>query len=104
MGIAVGEVGMTLQEFFELSPQQFSSIYKSYSEKTQRQARQQWEIARWHAAIILSPNAKKGHTITPKDICVFDWERPKAEKIKMTKEEQRERMKRLAESLGDKMI
>jgi hypothetical protein len=34
-----------------------------------------WERARWIAAVLLSPHAKKGKSIQPRDLTVFPWEK-----------------------------
>jgi len=39
-----------------------------------QQFRNEWERTRWLATIILSPHAKKGRPIKPKDLIKFDWE------------------------------
>lgn len=40
-----------------------------------QQFRNEWERTRWLATIILSPHAKKGKGVKPKDLIVFDWEK-----------------------------
>ena len=40
-----------------------------------QQFRNDWERTRWLAAISLSPHAKKGKPIKPKDLIVFEWEK-----------------------------
>lgn len=40
-----------------------------------QQFKNEWERTRWLAAVILSPNAKKGRPIKPKDLITFDWEK-----------------------------
>jgi hypothetical protein len=40
-----------------------------------QQFRNDWERTRWLATIILSPHAKKGRAIKPKDLITFEWEK-----------------------------
>lgn len=39
-----------------------------------QQFRNDWERTRWLAAILLSPHAKKGKPIKPKDLIKFEWD------------------------------
>jgi hypothetical protein len=40
-----------------------------------QQFRNEWERTRWLATIVLSPHAKKGRPIKPKDLITFEWEK-----------------------------
>ena len=40
-----------------------------------QQFRNDWERTRWLATIVLSPHAKKGRPIKPKDLITFEWEK-----------------------------
>jgi hypothetical protein len=41
-----------------------------------QQFRNEWERTRWLATVILSPHAKKGKGVKPKDLIMFEWEKP----------------------------
>ncbi len=41
-----------------------------------QQFRNEWERTRWLATVILSPHAKKGKGVKPKDLITFEWEKP----------------------------
>lgn len=51
--------------------------YTSGAELNQREA---WELARWQAIVLLSPNLKKGASIKPTDIATFAWEQKRPAK------------------------
>jgi len=59
-------------------------------------AKEDWERMRVLATILLSPHAKKGHTIKPKDVLVFPWEE-KAKKKRMKPLSPEERAKRFGD-------
>lgn len=43
--------------------------------REEEQERAEWERIRWLAAVLLSPHARKGKTIQPRDLAVFPWEK-----------------------------
>lgn len=85
----MANVGLTYDGFCDLTPEEFSCIYRAYSEEREAQYRDRWERMRVLAAICVSPYSKKGtspHKLLP---LPWDGERTKATKDapKVTKED-----------------
>ena len=57
-------------------PEYFRIKLEGIREAQTQEFRNDWERTRWLATIILSPHAKKGKAIKPKDLIKFDWEKP----------------------------
>lgn len=85
VGIAVGQIGMSLSELYGLDAEEFGAIYKSYAEREEGRYRAGWEQARFVSLNILSPYTKK--KLKPTDIALFPWE----------KEQQRAERKRVSD-------
>ena len=58
-------------------PEYFRIKLDGLREAQTQDFRNEWERTRWLATIILSPHAKKGKGIKPKDLIEFEWEKPK---------------------------
>lgn len=58
------------------------------------------------ASITIQPHLDKRHRITPERLLPFPWDTPKHRKDKPTisAAEQRERMRKIVEKLGDELI
>lgn len=46
-----------------------------------------WERTRWLAALLLSPNVKKGKTLRPRDLGLFPWEKERLQRKELTDRE-----------------
>lgn len=94
LGIAVGAVGMSVEDFDGLTPGEFSEIYRAYAETEEARFRNGWEIARFEALYSIAPHSRK--RLKPQDICTFDWEK----KARRTNpEDDRETVRRTREML-----
>lgn len=69
IAIAMGVVGMSLGDFYELSPSQFSLVLEQH---TKAHYRDSWERTRFLACCALSPYSKKA--MKPKDVVSFAWD------------------------------
>ena len=79
MGIAMGCMGMSMNDFSRCTPSEFSIAYKVWQEKEQRLERESWEQTRFLACFMLQPHSKR--KLLPTDICRFSWEnQPQDEK------------------------
>ena len=57
------------------------------------------------ASITIQPHLARGKRITPEKLLPFPWDKPtRGSKPTVSAEEQRERMRKLVEKLGDDMI
>ena len=81
--IACGEVGLTLDYFYSLTPREFNNILVGYRAKEESQFRNGWEQTRMLMHIMVLPNLKKGSKLTPMQLLPFDWDnKVKPEPIK----------------------
>lgn len=57
------------------------------------------------ASITIQPHLAKRHRVTPEKLLPFPWDKPShGKKPTISAEEQRERMRKLVEKLGDDLI
>lgn len=103
LGIAVGHIGMSYGDFCRLTPEEFSHIYKAYSDKSEGLYRDNWERMRLLACITIQPHVK--NKLTPRGLFSFPWDdESKEKKPPITKEEALGRyvslMHRLSENGG----
>lgn len=88
MGFALGVLHLSLDDFCALSPKEFGETCKAYHEEGEREIQLQYEVARWHASIVVSPHCK-GKPKIP-----LPWDRPKrplTDTPQVSKEEGRQR-------------
>lgn len=102
LGIAVGDIGLPYSDFCILTPEEFSHIYKAYSEERTAQYQDGWERMRMLATITIQPYAKKG--LTPHGLLPFPWEKKKPEYTKVSpavsKEDALKRFEKVLEKTG----
>ena len=105
LGIALGRIRLSYDDFCRLDFNEFAAIYNSYA--TQRDAvyKDRWEQTRWLATIMLQPHLGKNKKLTPHKLLPFEWDKkPAAEKRKeVSPEEHRRRFENLVKRLGDKI-
>lgn len=103
LGMAVGCIGMSHDDFCKCTFEEFESICKIWREMTERQSRDTWERARTIATIIIQPHVKK--KITPQQLLPLPWDKEKqnhqSEAPELTAEEKRKRFEDVAHRLGD---
>ncbi len=99
LGVAVGNIGLSFNDFCALTPEEFRHIYKAYSEERTAQYQDGWERMRMLAAITLQPYSKK--TITPHGLLPFPWEKKKPKHTKTAQAVSKEdALRRFEEVLG----
>lgn len=105
IGIAIGNVGMSYDDFLRLDCGAFFAVIKAHRDAEERRQRGEWERMRLLATLNIQPYVKK--IITPETLLPFSWDHEKDKEVAprrtMTAAEQRERMKQLAESQGIEM-
>lgn len=103
MGIAVGCIGMSHDDFCKCTFGEFESICKAWREMTEGQNRDAWERARTVAAIVIQPHVKK--KISPRQLLPLPWDNKKtaarAGTPELTAGERRRRFEEVAQRLGD---
>ena len=75
LGVAVGQIGLGVEEFYDLTFDEFSAITESYYQKQEMEFKMGWEQARFAAYYAVVPHSKKKLKLT--DIVRFDWEKKK---------------------------
>ena len=73
MGMAMGCVGMSLEDFERCTPSEFHAVWECWSEKEHRRERGEWERVRMECLCSLQPWSKK--KLRAGDIMEFPWER-----------------------------
>jgi len=76
-GIALGCVGMSLDDFARCTPSEFWSICEQWRSMEDGRMRDGWEQTRFVAVAMLQPYSKK--TLKPHDVAVFPWEKKKTD-------------------------
>lgn len=73
MGIALGCIGLSLDDFFALTPEEFCSVCKAWQETRDALYRDSWERTRTHATILVQPHTKK--QITARQLLPLPWDK-----------------------------
>lgn len=85
--------------------QEFAAVWKAYAEQRDTDFKDRWRRMRMLASITIQPHLARGKRITPEKLLPFPWDKPtRGNKPTISAEEQRERMRKLVEKLGDDMI
>lgn len=90
--MAVGQMGMSLDDAFSLEPEELGHIRKAWAEQQEADFRSRWEQARFLAYCGMMPYQKKGKRLKPEDLLAFSWE--KKEKPRRATREDIERIRR----------
>lgn len=94
MGIAIGCIGMSYDDFMWLDFAEFRSIYGAWRRHREEAEQSEWERMRMLASICISPHVK--HAPTPQRLLPFPWEKPgKKAAPKVGKEEAKRRFEEL---------
>ena len=68
----MGCIGMTVDDFCQCTPLEFSAVYESWAENEKRRERAAWERTRLQCTTMLQPHSKK--TLKPQDVLKFAWD------------------------------
>ena len=93
----MGVVGLTLEDFCYLSPDEFAAICKAHNEQRESEMQAAWNRMRLHACISIQPHVK--NKLTPEKLLPFTWDAGEKEKVeakKVSKEEAKRRFEKLA--------
>lgn len=86
MVFAVGEIGLSFSEFWELSPFEFSIIRKGYNQKLEREYIHEWERTRFLGSLIVNSAPNFGKTkrkfIKPEELVKLPNDKNLSESIK----------------------
>lgn len=93
LGDALGNIGLSLDDFCALTPEEYAAVHKAWRERQEEAYRDEWERMRLLAAITVQPHCKK--SVNPKKLIPFPWERPKKKKVEqVSREEAKKRLER----------
>lgn len=73
MGIALGCIGMSMQDFERCTPSEFKATFDAWNGGRERLERGEWERVRMSCLCSLQPYSKK--KLRPTDIMEFPWEK-----------------------------
>lgn len=108
LGIALGSIGLSYDDFCRLDFDEFTEIYKSYAEQRDADFKDNWQRMRLLATIIIQPHLDRRHKVTPEKLLPFPWDKSKAKagktRAEITPGQQRRRMEELVKKLGDELI
>ena len=72
MAFAITAVGLSLQEWQSLTPEEWTAVATTYNQAHEQQSHEAWERMRLHATLTIQPHVK-GH-LTPMRLLPFPWE------------------------------
>ena len=105
LGIALGCIRLSYDDFCKMDFQEFAAVWKAYAEQRDADFKDRWRRMRLLASITIQPHLARGKRITPEKLLPFPWDKPtRGNKPTISAEEQRERMRKLIEKLGDDLI
>jgi hypothetical protein len=81
MGIALGQMGMDIQSFYQLTPEEFEEIYTRWSELRDSEFRNSWEQTRCNSYWSIKASLKN---VTMQKFMPLPWDKTK-DKSKKTK-------------------
>ena len=95
MCLAVGSMGMSLDDFCSMSPHDFFGTLRSWH---RTKVEQPWEQTRFLACCLLQPWSKK--RLRPEDVCSFQWDRKGTKKAHPAEPSTRQRFEELKRRCG----
>lgn len=104
LGMAVGCIGMSHDDFCKCTFGEFEIICKAWREMTGRESREVWERARTIATILIQPHVKKRNKVTPRQLLLMPWDKERehqsSKPLNLTTEEQKSRFEKLDKKLS----
>lgn len=100
LGIAVGRIGMSFDDFCGCDYAEIEAIVTAWREGEEERMRGEWERLRTLAAIAIQPHVKK--KITPRQLLPLPWDHGHGESSEqeMTLEERKKRAVETARRMG----
>lgn len=99
LGVGVGVLGMSLNDWEALSPEEFEACWHAHADEMERVERGEWERMRLLATIVVQPHCKS--KLTARKLLPLPWDghrEPPA--VKLSPEERHRRMERARGLLG----
>ena len=97
--MAVGAIGMSVEDFCRCTPAEFRAVSDAYVETEGRHQRDEWERTRMQCVCMLQPYSKS--KIDPKELMRFAWEEEEgSQEDKLTTNEIWERFEKVKKEQG----
>lgn len=95
LGYGIGVIGMSLDDWCGLSPDEFGAVCKAYNDKEEARLHDEWERMRLLATITIQPHVK--NRLQPNKLLPLPWDgKPKKnEAPTVSKEEAKARLEQL---------
>jgi hypothetical protein len=101
LGLAVGGIGMSYEDFCRLTLEEFSRVYEAYSDKSEGLYRDNWERMRMQAFIIVRPFVR--NKLTLRKFLSLPWDyNNKNDAVVLPKDEARKCFESLVRKQGAK--
>ena len=103
LGMAVGCIGMSVDDFCRCTPLEFRAIHEAWADNERRKERGAWERTRMQCTTMLQPYSR--HRLDPEDVLRFEWDNPPGPLCeggdeKLTAKEIRERFEKVKREMG----
>lgn len=102
LGIAMGCMGMSMDDFCRCAPSEFYEAYEAWNEHQERMERGAWERMRMQCLCSLQPYSKR--RLKASDLMTFPWEKEttheKEKKEELSHDEFMERYRKARERFG----
>ena len=80
--VGLGHLRLDPASFYDMTLQEFLLAAEGFHQLEEIRQQQDWERTRWLATLMLSPHARKGKSIKPRDLAIFPWEKKPKKKNK----------------------
>lgn len=85
MGIALGRIGLSYDDFRLLTPDEFNAVFDEWRLEQDNVVKGEWERCRWMCYCMIRPYSKKSLRLT--DIMKFEWDGKTGETSNPSKED-----------------
>lgn len=77
---------MKPDDFYTMTPRQFSNKVKGFTERENEKTREQWEVMRFSTTALINVQLAKKDKITPRQLVTFPWDKEE-KKVYLTPEQ-----------------
>ena len=96
LGYGIGVIGMSVEDWSGLSPDEFGFVCQAYNEKEEARLQDEWERMRLLATMTIQPHVK--NRLHAEKLLPLPWDRKqKNEEPPVSKEEAKARFEQLAQ-------
>ena len=108
MELALGWLGMSVDEFYEMTPRQLQLKMEGRRENEYDHFKIRWEQIRFQTICLINKDRKRKDQLKPRDLCEFEWEKKTNKKAKKQEfshakylmEKERKRMEKIKNEGG----